>query len=64
MVIYFPNNYIANTEWLTEGENVENLEFDAGGRLKTDFHQRSDHKRIFAAGDSSSAIFFSTGQRV
>ena len=64
MVLYFPNNFMGNTEWLSEGECIENLEFDNYGRVKTDYHQRSDHKRIFAAGDCSASIYFAHGQRV
>ena len=64
LVLYFPNNYLANTEWVVEGENTDNLEFDDHGKIKTDYNQRTDHKRIFAAGDCTSSLFFTDGSRV
>jgi len=64
LVLYFPNNYLANTEWMVEGDNTDSLEFNEMAKVKTDFHQRTDHKRIFAGGDCASSLYFSDGSRL
>jgi len=63
-VIMFPNISSANTDYLFEGENIDNMEFDDEDRLKVNFNQRSGHKRIFGAGDATAGMYFVQSRRM
>lgn len=41
-----------------ESDTLDNLGFDDASRIKTNVNQRTDHKRVFAAGDCSSTYYY------
>lgn len=56
-VLLFPNTKVPNTEFAEASES--SFEFDSTGRIKADFNQRTEVKRVFAAG-SCAATFYQT----
>jgi pyruvate/2-oxoglutarate dehydrogenase complex dihydrolipoamide dehydrogenase (E3) component len=43
---------------LDESEHLDDIEFDYSNRIKVDYNMRTEHKRVFAAGDVSSVDYF------
>jgi hypothetical protein len=57
-ILYFPNNFTANTEFFKKSNYSPDIGFDSSGRLKVNELLTTDFKRIFAVGESSCASFF------
>jgi len=64
LVLMFHNNFMANTEFLGESEPIDQIDFDNKSRIRVDFHQRTDYKRIFAAGDGAATLYFGSFKRM
>lgn len=59
----FPTNEVGATEFM-ENSNLENFEFDDHLRFLTDYHGRTDYKRIFSVGGCSAMTYFGTSSRI
>ena len=58
-----PNNFKADNDFLMNTE-LDQLEYDDIGRIRTDYDMRTDYKRIFAPGSGGVATYFAANDRV
>jgi len=58
-----PNNFKADNDFLMNTE-LDQLEYDDIGRIRTDYDMRTDYKRIFAPGAGGVATYFAANDRV
>lgn len=57
-----PNNFKADNDFLMNTE-LDQLEYDDIGRIRTDYDMRTDYKRIFAPGAGGVATYFAANDR-
>lgn len=63
LMIYFPNNFEANTRILERSSYFEDLRMDKNGRICTDIDLNVGIKRIFAAGTCATVLNFANSER-
>lgn len=63
LVLYFPNNSIANTEIVDKSYYKEDMKFDRNEKICTDIDLNVGVKRIFTAGECASPLNFANSER-
>ena len=58
-----PNNFRADNDFL-ENCDLDQLELDEIGRIRTDYDIRTGYKRIFAPGSGGISTYFGINDRV
>lgn len=64
LVLQFPNNFLANTDFLDKGPHASEIKTDRQGRISVDPYLKSAHGRIFAAGDAANPLYWATTERI
>lgn len=62
LVLLMPNNFRADNEFL-ENCDLDQLEMDDVGRVRTDYDIRSGYKRIFIPGAGGTSTYFAANER-
>jgi apoptosis-inducing factor 3 len=64
LVLQFPNNFRANTEFIEKSPYSTELKTDRQGRVSVDAYMKTAHGRIFGAGVGSNPIYWATTERI
>ena len=64
LVVQFPNNFMANTDFIDKSPYATEVKTDRQGRVSIDPYMKSAHGRVFAAGEAANPIYWATSERI